>query len=227
MQLISAAATDVGRHRDNNEDAFFCGDTLFAVADGLGGHNAGEVASSLAISILRQAPESNIARAFDAANRYILSESRDKPMYRGMATTLTALHFFNDRRVLLAHVGDSACYRLRDGRAEKLSKDQTVAEQLRDAGEIPPKITEGVLTNCIGSDKYSGPICDMHTARPLDVFLLCSDGLSDYLEDPQVLMALLTEVGRDPRELPKACVEHALQSGGHDNVTVVAIGVAS
>ncbi len=211
MELIAAAASDVGLDRSNNEDYYYCGGTLFAIADGMGGHAAGEIASALAISILRRNRD-NLQRAFDAAHTHLIFDAQKHPERRGMGTTMTALRFDEPWTVTIAHVGDSACYLLRGGHAEKITKDQSVRGN--------------ILLNCLGSkaDAYSGAVIETRNTKPLDVYVLCSDGLSNYLEDTQMLMQLMITAG-DPLKLPQGCVDYALRRGGSDNVTVVAVGI--
>lgn len=225
-------ASDVGRVREQNEDSFHADDRagLFLVADGMGGHAAGEIASSLATrSVVERMSEASggastgelrdrLGSAIRAAGRRIWEEGRQHPDRRGMGTTLTALLLGNDTAIL-GHVGDSRAYRYRGGELEQLTEDHSLHPG------------SSVLTRALGTEERTRPDLAEHEARPGDLFLLASDGLTDEVSD-----ALITEIlgrsgaesgdedpaGRAAREL----VDAALSAGGRDNVTVVVIRLA-
>lgn len=237
MRIATAAATDVGRLRPGNEDRFFCGTTAFAVADGLGGHAAGEVAAALAVEPVAELDErafpdhrsaqQDLHDAVVAANRAVLDGAREHPDRAGMGTTLTAA-LVHDGSLLLAHVGDSRAYLQRDAEPlRQLTVDHTAVQRAVDAGYLTPEQARvhperSMLTRVIGSD----PEVAVDTPPPLplrdgDRVLLCSDGLTEPVDDDAV-GALLRRHG-DPEEACRALVAAALDGGGPDNVTVVVL----
>jgi serine/threonine protein phosphatase PrpC len=224
-----AGSTDVGRQRDTNEDALLVSPPFFAVADGMGGAKAGEVASQLATDSFSsegeadETPEGRLARIARDANRRIYELASKDESRRGMGTTLTAAMVVG-REVSLGHVGDSRAYRLRDGRLEQLTKDHSLVAELERRGEITPEAAEShpqrsIITRALGPepdvevDTYTVP------GRPGDVFLLCSDGLTSMVSDDEVASILRGAGSLD--EGAEALVRAANQSGGKDNVTVV------
>ena len=219
----SAEATHVGLRRTDNQDSLLRDDhrRLYAVADGMGGHAAGDVASKMAIRALRlgdvETPES-LRGVFSDAHAGILrkwGEMVGDSVYRrdGMGTTLSALVLRGDR-ALVAHVGDSRVYRIRAGFVEQLTADHTDG------------YFKNVLANCLGSSPAAHSRTDVaeRSVRTGDCFVLCSDGLSNYLDDPGDLVRLRS--GRSISDFAKALVAHALDGGGIDNVTVVAVAVS-
>lgn len=233
MTVRWAAATDVGRARERNEDAYYGGRRLFAVADGLGGHKAGEVASKMAveaIAALDGDPGADVAAALPEtireANRAVYAHALRDPSTRGMGTTLTALAIDGDV-ARLAHVGDSRCYLIRDGEITMLSRDHTLVAQMIEEGSITPAQAEvhpqrSVLTRALGAE----PAVDVDTLDvPLhagDRLLLCSDGLtSAVVEDDLDRLAS----DPDPTEACRMLVDEANARGGPDNITVVIVDV--
>jgi len=238
LGIDAASHSVVGKVRDHNEDAARIDREigLYAVADGLGGHKAGEHASNLAVEVLayslHEALESGqepsldlLLSAFDRANQSILCDAEKRPEREGMGTTLTALQVI-DRRLLLAHVGDSRAWRLRDGVIEQLTRDHTVvADQVRDgilsdeeAREHPMR---HILSRCLGaSEELEVDLVEADVAVD-DVYLLASDGINDGLS-PSDMGALL-------RRNPDACiaarmlVTRACECDGHDNITAVVV----
>jgi protein phosphatase len=241
MHVSAFAATDRGRVRESNEDAHYRGTTLFAVADGLGGRRAGEVASATAIKALAplerarpdsvEAAERILAEGFGAANRAVMEKAATDPAYSGMATTLTAALLYQDR-LLLAHVGDSRAYLLRDGAGlRQLTRDHTVVAQLvrnlrlseEEAASHPYR---SVLITAVGLDDdlevdLLGPL----ELLPGDQVLLCSDGLTEPLDDRAIAELLAAE--DDGEAACAALVGAANRAGGPDNVTVVLLRVTS
>ena len=226
----STGKTDPGRVRRRNEDAFIVDPPLFAVADGMGGAQAGEVASRLAAAAFREyrdadalAPEERVQAIIKEANRRIYDRARTDSEVSGMGTTVTAA-LLTDGRVVIGHVGDSRAYRIRDGRLEQLTDDHSLVADLMRSGRLTPEEAEGhpqrsVITRALGTD----PDVDVDTlvveAVAGDLFLLCSDGLSTMVSDADVLRTVegagtLDEAARD-------LVRAALSGGGEDNVTVV------
>lgn len=240
-----ACKTDLGRVRENNEDKheFFLSDRdddlairghAFVVCDGMGGHEAGQIASELAcktfLDVYRGHPSTNpeaaLAAAVRAANRFVLDVARAVPSRRGMGTTLTAIVLVQDRG-WAAHVGDSRCYRLRGGDLEQLTTDHTWVEDAvrtmgisrSDAEEHPYR---HVITRAIGVDDVVVPDIFGFDVAVGDVFLLCSDGLTNHVSDQEIAACLL-EYG--PSEAVWRLVGKALVDGGSDNCTVMAVRV--
>jgi serine/threonine protein phosphatase PrpC len=227
----SAAATDPGRRRRNNEDAYVCEPPLFAVADGVGGAQAGEVASKLAAAVLKDDPRSDDGdgrRRVDAliqeANRRVYERQQQDAAVSGMGTTITVA-LVEDGRVWIGHVGDSRAYLIRNGELEQLTEDHSLVAELVRSGKLSPEEAEthpqrSVVTRALGSD----PDVDVDTfpveARAGDLFLLCSDGLTTMVDDATIL----AEIDRhrdDLRATAKALVRAANRGGGEDNITVV------
>ncbi|HEX2233604.1 MAG TPA: Stp1/IreP family PP2C-type Ser/Thr phosphatase, partial [Thermoleophilaceae bacterium] len=225
-----AGTTDVGRQRSTNEDSLFCAPPFFAVADGMGGAKAGEVASGIAVQVFeerrddsQEPAEAQLTAMLQEANRRIYELSTDDESRRGMGTTLTAAKV-EDGKVSLAHVGDSRAYRLRDGSLEQITKDHSLVAELERSGQISPEAAvhhpqRSIITRALGPepdvevDTYTVP------GRSGDVFLLCSDGLTGMVSDDEVATILR---GADSLgEAADALVRAANQSGGKDNITVV------
>ena len=235
-ELKWAARTDVGRARDRNEDSYFAGDKVFAVADGLGGHNAGDVASKLAIESFRaldgrlgDLPPERISRMLtDAvldANRAVYRRAQSDAKVRGMGTTLTALAI-TDGSVQIAHVGDSRCYLLRGGAMNQLSSDHTLVARMVQEGKLTPEQAEvhpqrSILTRALGAE----PEVDVDSFEvdvlPGDRLLLCSDGLSSVIPEERIREILLS--AGDLEEGCAGLIDEANAHGGPDNITVVAV----
>jgi protein phosphatase len=226
----SAGKTDPGRVRRRNEDAFVVDPPLFAVADGMGGAQAGEVASRLAAAAFREyqeadalAPEERVQAIIKEANRRIYDRARTDSKVSGMGTTVTAA-LLTDGRVVIGHVGDSRAYRIRDGRLEQLTDDHSLVADLMRSGRLTPEEAEGhpqrsVITRALGTD----PDVDVDTlvveAEAGDLFLLCSDGLSTMVSDAEVLETV--ERAKTLDQAARDLVRAANTGGGEDNVTVV------
>lgn len=233
LRLNFAVASDRGLVRGNNEDSAYAGPYLLALADGMGGHAAGEVASQLMINQLMRLdadPEDNdmlalLASVAEDANRNIARGVRDAPETDGMGTTLTAL-MFNGHEFGLCHVGDSRGYRLRNGSLEQITVDDTYVQSLVDKGELDPGDVSTHPRRSLILKAYTGrpvePTLKGLDARPGDRLLLCSDGLSD-----PVTATTIEETLRHgtPQDAAYRLVELALRSGGPDNVTVVVADV--
>lgn len=239
MRIVAGSASEVGLVRASNEDRVLCGTTVFAVADGLGGHAAGEVAAQLAVRRLGEldgkpfADPANAAKALAEAvlqaDRDVKEAARSDPEREGMGTTLTAATVVDDRLVL-AHVGDSRAYLMRPAEGlRQLTEDHTgVGEAVR-AGllteaEADRHPQRHLLTRAVGLEgdlRVDTP--EPTPLRPDDRVLLCSDGLTEAVDD-DVIAAQLTEVG-DPHGACRALVAAALAGGGPDNVSVVVLDV--
>jgi protein phosphatase len=240
MRLSTFAGSDVGRTRSGNEDSYFCGRTVFAVADGLGGHQGGEVASALAVEPLAgldgremaspaEAAEA-LAEAVRQANAAILDRATGDPALWGMGTTLTAAALAGDHHLQLGHVGDSRAYLLRDGSLEQLTSDHTVVGELVRRGRLTPEQAaihpeRSILTRAVGLD----PRIPVDTPDPLelapgDQVLLCSDGLTEAVGDAEIAQVLGAEPDGDAA--CRSLIDAANAAGGPDNITVVLLRVS-
>jgi PPM family protein phosphatase len=224
-----ASRTDVGRQRQSNEDAYLERAPVFAVADGMGGARAGEVASRLAIEAFDRAPaggdspEARLAAVAHAANDEIYRLAQQDSSRAGMGTTLTAA-VVSDGEIAIGHVGDSRLYRLRDGELERLTDDHSLVEELVKQRKLTPEQAEvhpqrSVITRALGPEPAVQVDTHTHTARAGDVYLICSDGLTGMVSERE-----LTEILRSSRHLSEAAdrlVAAANAAGGKDNITVV------
>jgi serine/threonine protein phosphatase PrpC len=253
LQATAAGLTNLGRVRDHNEDTLRLYPTLdlYIVADGMGGHNAGEVASALAVASLENCfrasqheplpPEladdargldptaERLAAAVRKANSDVFEISTTHSAHKGMGTTIVALHFSQATEdVHIAHVGDSRCYRIRDARIEQMTRDHSLVS---DAIAWKPDITEAELAllpkNMISRAVGRRPTVDVdirtEKARGGDVFLMCSDGLCGLVDDTAILAIV-----QSTRDLDGACealVSSANEAGGTDNVTAVLVRI--
>lgn len=226
--------TDIGRGREGNEDAYRIGgsgERFALVADGMGGHNAGEVASNLCADVMVNAfrdmdapTKSSMRAAIDTANNTVYAKARDDFLCRGMGTTLTAIYITSDS-VLLAHIGDSRAYRLRKGVLKQMSEEHSYVAQLVAAGEITPQEARthperNLITKALGVGRHIEPHIAEFTLKKNDVWLLCSDGLTEYVEDEELCSMLLEGNGSWQKKL-EHMVQTALQRGGSDNITAV------
>lgn len=233
--LRSAAVSDQGVTRETNEDAAHAGPHLIAVADGIGGSPAGEVASEIAIKVLaaleaegpRGSPLEHLRSAVAEANRRIREAVAGNPQLDGMGTTLTAI-LLTGRRLGLAHVGDSRAYLLRDGALVRLTKDDTYVQALVDRGAISAEEAtthphRSVIIRAVQGEPIS-PVCTVMRPRRGDRHLLCSDGLSDVVDEAAIARALRDYP--DQRACGERLVELALAAGGRDNITAVVADVS-
>ena len=230
----SHAVTDPGRKRRRNEDSYVIAPPLFAVADGMGGAQAGEVASGLAAGALEESGangggERRVTELIQEANRRVHERATTDATTAGMGTTITAALVEPDGRVVFGHVGDSRAYLLRDDRLEQLTDDHTLVAELVRRGELSPGEAEvhpqrSVITRALGTD----PDVDVDTfavdARPGDVFLICSDGLSSMV-DLDDLEAILRHHRHDLAGASRALIQAANRGGGEDNITAVLFAV--
>jgi protein phosphatase len=226
-----AFRSDTGRQRNANEDSLFVRPPIFVVADGMGGAQAGEVASKAAadafdVDLPDGSPEQILRETIVAANRSIHELARDDPSRAGMGTTLTAAIVSAEREeVAIGHVGDSRAYRFRGGRLEQLTRDHSLVEEMRRKGQLTDAQAEdhpqrSIITRALGPEPDVEP--DVHSvpAAPGDVFLLCSDGLTTMLGEAQI-GKLLTRAS-SMRAAVGALVDEANRAGGRDNITVLA-----
>ena len=227
--IEQAGRTDVGRQRSANEDSLVVSPPLFAVADGMGGARAGEVASAVAVEAVEGAKESSepaeaqLASIVREANRRIYDLAVADESRRGMGTTLTLAKLHGDE-VSLAHVGDSRAYRLRGGELEQLTRDHSLVAELERSGQITPEAAEqhpqrSIITRALGPEPDVEVDTYTLTGREGDLFLICSDGLTSLISDDEVGSILRSAGSLDAAadELVRA----ANQSGGKDNITVI------
>ncbi|AKU91825.1 Stp1/IreP family PP2C-type Ser/Thr phosphatase [Vulgatibacter incomptus] len=249
MRIEAAGSTHVGMKRSRNEDSFlvFEEERLFVVADGMGGHVSGEIASSLAVAEMeaffrlsgrdreltwpfkmepdRNYEENRLATAIKQANARIVSQSRTDPRCKGMGTTVAALHLA-DGAAYIAWAGDSRVYRLRDGELLQLSEDHSLLNDLIKANKLSPEEVEhfphkNVIVRALGIQDALPVDVIRDAPRPDDLYLLCSDGLSGLVSDGEIA-AILGQVG-DDRTAVDALIESANAAGGNDNITVVLV----
>jgi PPM family protein phosphatase len=231
-----AHKTDTGRQRQANEDSYFARAPLFAVADGMGGAQAGEVASRIAAraferkrTVSREEPaEGQLEKIAQQANREIHKLAQEDSSRAGMGTTLTAA-LLRDDEVALGHVGDSRAYLLRDGQLKRLTKDHSLVEELRRQGRLTEEQAEehpqrSIITRALGPEPSVNVDTMTFPARDGDVFLLCSDGLTTMVSDEQIREILVSS--RNLRAAVNKLVDAANQGGGRDNITAVAFRVA-
>ncbi len=241
MTLEFFSATDTGRARNNNEDSVAVDEptALVVLADGMGGYNAGEVASGMATSFIKSelgrwlseasenATDTDVRRAMDIcvdnANRAIFNAANSNPQYAGMGTTLV-VGVFRDARLLMGHVGDSRAYRLRASRLTQITHDHSLLQEQIDSGLITPEqaafsANKNLVTRAVGVEDTVLLETHLHDVLPGDTYLLCSDGLSDMLDDESIAQLLM-----GAETLPEAAgalVDAANDAGGKDNISVV------
>jgi PPM family protein phosphatase len=222
--------TDTGRARRENEDSFYARSPMFAVADGMGGAQAGEVASQLAVEVLQQglpdrggSVEQRLRELVEEANSRINALSRTDDQRAGMGTTMT-LAYVGEHEVSVAHVGDSRLYRLRDGDFERLTDDHTLVEELVRQGKLTPQEADhhpqrSIITRALGPE--AAVEADSHTwpARDGDVYLICSDGLTSMI--PEARVGELLASARSLPDAGRALIDAANAAGGRDNITVI------
>jgi len=226
-----AFRTDTGRQRNANEDSFFVRAPIFVVADGMGGAQAGEVASKAAadafdVDLPEGPPEQVLRETIVAANRTIHELARADPSRAGMGTTLTAaIVDAVGEEVAIGHVGDSRAYRLRAGKLEQLTRDHSLVEEMRRKGQITDAQAEdhpqrSIITRALGPEPEVEPDLQTVPAVAGDVFLICSDGLTTMLGEEQIakLLAGATSMSAAVRAL----VDEANRAGGRDNITALA-----
>jgi len=245
MRVLSAGLTDIGRRRDNNEDIFYTDDRvgIYIVADGMGGHRAGEVASSTVVSSIKDYMEafhtssaaqegrgsqmspaaSAVCHGIELANRVVYQLSQDQGSYKGMGST-AAVAYIYDNTLVTANVGDSRIYLIRDNDIEQVTQDHTLlAEQMRKNPDWDPSTAsipmKHILLRAVGI--HETVEADVYEIQPLpgDLILMCSDGLTDMLSDEEI-----HQIVREGGPLDEICsrlVDSANEKGGQDNITVV------
>ena len=241
VRFTCAGKTDVGIVRSGNEDNYLMlpDRGVFIVADGMGGHAAGEVASEMAVRIIARELEdlaslsekdaaSRMRQAMQEANGAIFQRTLTEHDKRGMGTTATALSFLAGGRYLIGQVGDSRAYLLRDGGLHQLTKDHSYVQEQVDAGYLSPEEARthpysNVITRCVGANAEVAPDTYVGVVRVGDVLLLASDGLTGMIDDPE-LHTLMTSSG-EPDALVEALVNEANRRGGLDNITVIVVRI--
>jgi len=243
MTLEFYSATDVGRARDNNEDSVALDESvgLAVLADGMGGYNAGEVASQMLTGFIRaelgrwlkesgaSASASDVRRAMDIcvdnANRAIFNAANTNPRYAGMGTTLV-LGVFRPEGLLLGHVGDSRAYRLRGGQLTQISRDHSLLQEQLDAGLLTPEeavfsSNKNLVTRAVGVEDAVMLELHQHEIQAGDLYLFCSDGLSDMLDDDALRQLLINHPSLS--EAAQALIDGANDMGGRDNIALVLV----
>ena len=243
MTLEYFSATDTGRARNNNEDSVAVDEEshLVVLADGMGGYNAGEVASGMATTFIQaelgrwlaeasdNASDTDVRRAMDIcvdnANRAIFNAANSNPQFAGMGTTLVVA-VFRDNRLLVGHVGDSRAYRLRGGRLQQITRDHSLLQEQIDAGLITPEqaafsANKNLVTRAVGVEDTVLLETHPHEVQAGDVYLMCSDGLSDMLDDAGMVQLLLASDSLDAG--CRALIDAANDAGGKDNISVVLV----
>ena len=252
QSLQSASLTDPGRVRDHNEDCIESRPEigLFVLADGMGGYNAGEVASGMATSLIadgvadawnpkevvrlgreqaKARSEQLIRQQIARANTAIFTTSQNNPECAGMGTTLVMAHFF-DNFLTVAHIGDSRLYRLRGEDMVQVTRDHSLLQEQLDSGLITPdearlSQNKNLVTRALGIDPVVEPEVHVHEAQHDDIYLLCSDGLSDMIEDDEIRLTLIT-LKSNPSLTVQQLVQAANDNGGRDNISAMLIRVA-
>jgi serine/threonine protein phosphatase PrpC len=222
--------SDLGRQRQGNEDNYYVRAPLFVVADGMGGAQAGEVASEIAVRQFEgglpdgHEPGEALVALIQAANARIHEQARSDAQHAGMGTTTTAAYLTADT-VVVAHVGDSRCYLLRDDDLIRLTRDHSLVGELVARGKLTEEQAEShpqrsVITRALGPEANVEVDVDAFPARAGDVFLLCSDGLTSMVHEPQ-LKTLLADRERPLEQTGRILIAAANEAGGRDNITVI------
>lgn len=245
MMYKFCAKTDTGRARDNNEDSVvFDEETSLAVlADGMGGYNAGEIASGMATAFIKSelsrwlteagegAKSKDVRRALeicvDNANLSIYNSANSNAHYAGMGTTLVVA-VFRDDKLMVGHIGDSRCYRARKGEFEQITKDHSLLQEQIDAGLITKEQSvnssiKNLVTRALGVEESVLLEINEYAVEVGDIYLLCSDGLSDMADDPSI--ARIVSDGTDLTLKADSLIQLANLHGGRDNISVVLVEV--
>jgi len=250
-KIKSVGLSDVGRVREHNEDTIGVDADigLLVLADGMGGYNAGEVASGMATTVITTEmqqllakvkpyeldPESHKALALPLlreqvlkANASIYHAAQSQPQYAGMGTTLVVCLFY-DNKALVAHLGDSRLYRMRDGALKQITRDHSLLQEQIDSGLISPEQAKhaqhkNLVTKALGIDPTVEPEIREYETRPGDIYLLCSDGLPDMVEDGDISMTL-EALGANLKLAAQQLVQMANDNGGKDNISVILVRV--
>jgi serine/threonine protein phosphatase PrpC len=232
LRIVDAAfRTDTGRQRNANEDSYFARAPVFVVADGMGGAQAGEVASKAAADAFDRdlpdgPPERVLQDTIEGANREIHELAREDPSRAGMGTTITAtIVNAPEEEISIGHVGDSRAYRLRDGKLERLTRDHSLVEEMRRKGQLTDEQAEdhpqrSIITRALGPERQVQVDLQTVSIRPGDVFMLCSDGLTTMVGEERISQILQGATSMDAAV--RALIDEANQAGGRDNITAIA-----
>lgn len=235
IELRAGSATDVGKVRSKNQDRLVVADPLFAVADGMGGAAAGEVASQTAVSALEDVfsridtpTADDLLDAAQSANRAVWDQAEANPDYRGMGTTLVALALVDDGSLAIVNVGDSRLYAFHDGELRQVTDDHNLVAELVQQGRLSKEEAEfhprrNIMTRALGVEPVVPVDLFLEPAEPGDRYLLCSDGLPREVADDQIGSVLRRL--EDPAEAARELVDEAIRRGGNDNITVVVVDV--
>jgi protein phosphatase len=238
LAVYAGVATDVGRVREHNEDSVFARGSVFLVADGMGGHAAGEVASGITARTLGELAEREDLRVADIhaqvaeANARILGQAAQHPELTGMATTLTGVAVVIDggsRHWAVFNLGDSRVYRFFAGVLTQVTVDHSEVQELVDAGYLTPAEAKvhplrNTVTRSLGREPLPHVDTWVFPPHPGEQFVICSDGLTNEVTDEQILAVLAA--GTDPQSAAQALVERAVEHGGRDNVSVIVLAAA-
>jgi len=239
--------TDVGRKRSHNEDTIGSDKSIgvAVLADGMGGYNAGEVASAMAVNMILEELRASLQKAngelideetgfsektimvklaIEKANQIIYQTAQSQPQCHGMGTTLVTVAFHDDR-LTIAHIGDSRLYRLRSSSLEQVTSDHSLLQELIDKGFYTPEeakksLNKNLVTRAMGIELNVAPDLQEEVAMPGDIYLMCSDGLSDLVEDEEI-ESTLKAYGDDLEASAKQLVQMANDRGGKDNISVI------
>jgi len=239
--------TDVGSVRDHNEDAIGCDENiaLAVLADGMGGHRGGEMASAITVSTILEYIQNKtreiktgetddetgysseslaIHEAVTLANKNVHDSSEANAQYRGMGTTVVVAMFY-DNRFTVAHVGDSRLYRYRDGELEQITRDHSLMQELIDRGFYTPEqarnsLNKNLVTRAIGIDAHVQIDVQEDVAMVDDIYLLCSDGVTDMIEDKDIQSAIMT-YSDDLEQAASEIIKLAIEHGGKDNISAL------
>ncbi len=246
-KLCAYGLSDMGLVRQNNEDVWGClaEQHLYVLADGMGGHQAGEVAAKEAVVFLcshvrklleqeanQELPLEEIVQligmAIEDTNQFVYELSLSSELLTGMGTTLCCLYFHDDY-VVHAHVGDSRIYRLRNAKIEQLTQDHSLLREMRDRGQLGNDengvlLYKNIITKAIGTEALVAPSVNLSLISPKDIYLLCSDGLSDLISKREI--ELILNQPHTVEEKVRSLIHAAKQKGGYDNITVVLVEVA-
>ena len=233
--ITYGAVTHVGQVRSGNEDSLLADNNVFMVADGMGGHNAGEVASLMAVEHLREAAsgiiaETDLVQALVHANEVIYAESMTNHLHHGMGTTLAAMVVLDNNNIVVAHVGDSRVYMWHEKALTRLSKDHSYVQELVDEGivsieEARTHPRRNIVTRALGIDAEVDVEANTFPVTVGAWYVLCSDGLVDEISDADIAKVL--ERCTTPHEASQALVDAANAAGGRDNITVIVVSTAS
>lgn len=237
-----AALSDVGRVRRSNEDSVYCSaeSGVFVVADGMGGHAAGEVASAIASEWIAERlcagcdtmeadqVEDRFRTAFVEAGREILRQAAENTAQMGMGTTATVLFLRDDGCYTIGHIGDSRAYLVRDGRISQVTRDHSWVQEQVDRGMITPEQAKNhpqsnIITRALGTEAYPTPDLYRGEMQPGDVFLLASDGLTDMLPEDEMLAIIQDE--DDPNRSVSRLIGEANRAGGLDNISALVVRI--